>query len=277
METEYLLRINKKINSSSIEDEFHCLRSICLSITDYCNLSCKYCPHSTFFENRKVFMDDSVITELSKQLSYLKFDGLISISGFGEPTLHPNIYSIVEQLSGFNLQIISNGLTDISYDRISKYADIIISMHNKADYIKINEALYRVPHILRNHDISDATSTFTPCNRYKFHRDSMNKNICYYPFYKIMIDYDGAYLLCQEDWRRTSKQYNIFDIDIQRYFTSYIHQTKLDMLFQPRSSQVCTGCDVCGKLIGEAYVRYFIKKYNLEKEEVLLKDEFSFK
>ena len=276
METEHLLRINEKINSSSIEDEFHCLRSICLSITDYCNLSCGYCPHFTFFENRKVFMDDSVIAELSKQLKYLKFDGLISISGFGEPTLHPNIYSIVEELSGFNLQLISNGLTGVSYDRISKYADIVISMHNKSDYTKINEALCGAPYIVRNHDILDPASSFTPCNRYKFHRDGTNKNVCYYPFYKMMIDYDGSYLLCQEDWRRISKQYNIFDMDIYEYFISYIHQTKLNMLFQPRSSYVCTGCDVCGKLIGERSIRYFIKKYNLGKE-VLLKDEFSFK
>ena len=33
---------------------------------------------------------------LAKELSYYKWDGVISVSGYGEPLLHPNIGDIIK-------------------------------------------------------------------------------------------------------------------------------------------------------------------------------------
>lgn len=261
MEAEHIARIKEKINSSSIEDEFHCLRSICLSITDYCNLSCSYCPHATFFKNRKIFMKDTVVEELSKQLRKYHFDGMISISGMGEPTLHPNLIEIVKTLSMFSIQVISNGLNSIDYKELTKYAELIISLHRKEDLHLIQKNLGTAQYILRNHDISDQNSSFTPCNRYEVNSVANLHHICHYPFYKTTIDYDGSYLLCQEDWKRYSKKHTIFDIDIYKYFTEYLHNMKMNMYLYSRNILPCSCCNVDGRLIGEEYVEYFKQKY----------------
>lgn len=263
METEHIERMKSRISKLNIEDEFSCLRSICLSVTDMCNLQCEYCPHSTYFENANNYASLDMIHELKRQLSFYKYSGMISISGMGEPTLHPQINEIVEILQSFDLQIISNGLTNFDYRNIAKYACIVISIHDMNNEHIIKNNTSNVECIYRNHDIHSSVSEFSPTNRWNQDLDNTISSICYYPFYKTTIDYDGSYLICQEDWKRYSKKYTIFDIDIRKYFTEYLHSIKMMMFHHPRSISPCDKCNANGLVLGGEYAEYFKNKYNI--------------
>jgi len=42
---------------------------------------------------------------------------------------------------------------------------------------------------------------------------------CNYPFYKIMIDADGAYEICEADWAgKTKTEFTCEDVNIKDYF-----------------------------------------------------------
>lgn len=67
-----------------------------LSITDACDLSCRFCCHGTPLNNDKRHVSASRLAELSHQVRPYEFFS-IKISG-GEPTIHPSFREICESL-----------------------------------------------------------------------------------------------------------------------------------------------------------------------------------
>lgn len=81
--------------------------SVCLWITDVCNLSCKYCYASPF--SGKI-MDTYRLYQLVDELTELEvFD--IAFAG-GEPFLHPNVFDVIARTvnSGMQVGVLSNGV-----------------------------------------------------------------------------------------------------------------------------------------------------------------------
>ena len=80
--------------------------SVCIWISDVCNLSCKYCYASPF---SGIVIDTARLYEILEELINLKVFGIV-LAG-GEPFMHPDIYEIIEYCLDRNVQlgILSNG------------------------------------------------------------------------------------------------------------------------------------------------------------------------
>lgn len=97
------------------------IESMALIITTNCNLSCQYCYYTQKNENykrSKNYMSFDRIERLFKTYSKDKKLNVIALSG-GEPFLHPEIYKIIDFISGYaeNITVLTNG-TLLDEDKI---------------------------------------------------------------------------------------------------------------------------------------------------------------
>lgn len=95
--------------------------SICIWITDVCNLSCKYCYASPFSGN---IMDANRLYPLLDELNELEVFDIVFAGG--EPFMHPHIFDIIEYAlnSGMQVGVLSNGVA-LDEDVRSRLADIV--------------------------------------------------------------------------------------------------------------------------------------------------------
>ena len=88
------------------------------------------------------------------------------------------------------------------------------------------------------------------------------KQVCYYPFYMILIDYDGEVLLCPHDWNKTLKfgnlkQKTFFDI----WNGKALNGIRKRLSNSDRNFGACKNCDVLGTIIGkDSFEAWDIKK-----------------
>ena len=89
------------------------------------------------------------------------------------------------------------------------------------------------------------------------------KNKCYWPFYKMVLDWDGGILLCCEDWFKLSKKHinNTFNINthtIEEIWNSdYLNEYRSYLKEGKRTKSICNKCNMHGEKIGKEYVEYF--------------------
>lgn len=73
-------------------------RRICITVTDWCNRKCSYCPVGEFGTKRGT-IKDSVFDVFVRRLAEIKWNGMASLGGYDEPASHPGIVDLVERLS----------------------------------------------------------------------------------------------------------------------------------------------------------------------------------
>ena len=251
----------KKIETVTIKKAIDCLRVVTLNISEKCQLKCPSCPRSYGYPNQDLYMDVNTAYKIKQHLDKINFTGIVSISGMGEPCLSPLIYDIVAMFHPYKVQLITNGLADVNYRLLSNYADIIVSVHNTG-YSNILEQKFRdVAVIFRNHDTYSNQCELIPTNRggWLFNENKKDR-VCYFPFYKVCIDYDGSYLLCPDDWRRISKKpdIDVFHMDLKTYFCDYIKDDLLKLITMGRLKSPCSECNANGMLMGKDIVEKYI-------------------
>lgn len=105
--------------------------SVCIWISDMCNLSCKYCYASPF--SGKVIEADRLY-EIIEELTNLQVFGIV-LAG-GEPFMHPHIFDIIDFCTSRNVQlgVLSNGVLfdEVSIQRLDE------SVKNKKFILQIS-------------------------------------------------------------------------------------------------------------------------------------------
>lgn len=240
--------------------ELDCLRSIEINISNVCNLKCPFCPHSlSSFKQEKSMMSVETAELLASQLHDINYNGYICIAGFGEPTLNSSAIDIITTLKDFKLVLVSNGipLSKSDFEKISTMCKLKISVHHWDMMPMFKEKFENTNAIFRNHDMQNPEMNMY--NRNGIFKKLNNYNgICYYPYYEIMIDYDGCYLQCNADWERKSKtKASLYNTHIKDWFIG--NPLKTDMVKGRENCKHCC-CDINGKMIGEKYFNYFNKK-----------------
>ena len=81
---------------------------------------------------------------------------------------------------------------------------------------------------------------------------------CHFPFYKLMVDYDGRVLLCSHDW---SKKLIAGDLNTQSVSDVWTGKpmafVRQRLMNKDRSFMPCAGCNVDGTLNGkESFERW---------------------
>ena len=239
--------------------------------TELCNRVCSFCPRSNpkVYPNLNLNMKLETAQLISDQLFESNYDGEISVTGFGEPTLNKNILDIIAIFSSrFTTSMVTNGdnllssklkldnivdsgldvLTVDCYDgpdHFKKLYDFLLPLNKRINY-KIRDmfddgssSLFEEFNLNnRGGILGEVKSVLRPCNL---------------PMYKAMIDWNGDVLLCCNDWSRKEKGLgNVLVDNFSNLWTSNRFDSIRRELIKGNRKNIdaCSGCNVDGLLVG---------------------------
>ena len=247
-----------------------------LSLIDVCNRKCVFCPKSNedVAPDTYQMMNRAIIDKIHDQLKEIEFNGSISLCGYGEPTLHPQFLDIVKLLSGYKLEVITNGdsilKNKLSIDEIYNAGvdKLLISDYDRnpiwEDYTKkyldliVRDRYDDGSDVYEEYDFNNRGGTLWELNK-------SNNSPCYLPSYKTIIDWNGDLVLCCNNWINKKVFGNIHssssisDIWMSDELTHY----RKELLKGNRHSLIpCNNCNVKGTLLGKEQAQLWIEKEN---------------
>lgn len=261
----------RSLQEQGVTDLWSTLRSVEINPTELCNRTCGFCPRTDpkLYKNSKKFIDPSLCTLIGQQLE--NFTGRIGFVGFGEPLLHPNLVDCVANIRAACptaqwIEINTNGdvLTRELAIELAEAGctNITISLYDKdtTEYFTEMLAGVNVQLILRHYY---NPTTINLVNRINIiskggaHVDL--KKPCYMPFYKLFIDWDGSYLLCEQDWEKVTSRftYNVREKTIKEFWLEDLNRYRVNLMVGNRGMNPCSKCDIDGTKHGEASFRMF--------------------
>lgn len=239
--------------------------------TELCNRTCSFCPRHDpeVYPNQNLNMSISTAETLLDQLIENEYVGLVCFSGFGEPTLNPDIWHLIKLFTEqFRVEMITNGdrFTSgyYSVDQLSecKLDSIIIDAYDGEQQYELFENLFKnYPGQYRIRKSYD-TNTIDCIQEYNFNNrggilgwrnTEYAKNSCYLPMYKTFVDWNGDILLCCNNWdRKNPRLGNIHDDNIRNIWSSdTLNAVRKNLLNGHRHCvQACKNCSVEGTKVG---------------------------
>jgi len=226
------------------------LVSIVISPTDLCNRTCSFCPHSMGFPNKKNYMHIVLANKLAEELSELKWDGVISVSGYGEPLLHPNIDNIIKAFTsrGISTRLITSGdrilngkFTAEEIDSWGLLSIKIDCYDGQDDVDKMNEILKDLKTYKRI-----TTGPIDLSNRagYLWFANNMKKP-CYQPSLKSIVDWNGDVYVCCEDWSKETSFGNVYKQSFSSIWLSEeLHDIRMRLQNGIRTFSTCKNCNI---------------------------------
>lgn len=259
------------------------LSSVDITTIDLCNRTCVFCPRHDpkIYPNRNLRMTRDGADIISKKLKDINYKGTIAISGFGENLLNPDIIDIVKAFRNHNKEcyiecntngdpikrslvesLLEAGLTCLNinlYDgpeQVDKFEELLAGL-------PINTYKYRV-HWNTDHGIiyNNRSGLITWIEDDSIKTNAINSP-CYYPFYKMMVDWNGDVLFCANDWGRTRVIGNLLQQSVSEIWLS-THMKKIRMRLSEgnRNFNPCNTCNVNGTLVGKKSFDLLMGYYN---------------
>lgn len=256
----YFEEVKQTTTPKEICTELDCLTTISLNVSDYCNKSCAYCPHGQGYEPElNSMMSTGTARKIRDRLQELKDKNVmprLTISGMGEPFLNSDLEEILIILKDFHPIILTNGTVQPTW---AKELPVIISVHDKKEEAELRAAWPNAR--FRDHDPESLGFELHVTNRNDYKGDFIiYTGTCYCPFYKMVIDWDGSYLKCAEDWLRESKAmyHDVYHESIEDWFCHRLTELKRVMVkFGRECEPTCCHCNIEGTMMGgEAYDWY---------------------
>jgi len=264
-------------DAGSVADPMTSLVSIELNITELCNRKCVFCPRvdPNVYPNRNLNMTLELVDRIATEVARENLKCRISFSGFGEPLLHTGFIQILKLIRA---HLPSNTIEmNTSGDRLDP-AKIRELYEAGLTYLYVN--LYDGPEQrawfetmfadagaedgrwrLRPH-WPDATEDFgltlnnrsgmvnAPAIRLGPISEPLRMR-CHYPFYKMLVDWNGDVLFCSNDWGR---EIVVGNLERQGLRDIWLSDRMLDvrraLAKGDRTSSPCSRCNVHGVLHG---------------------------
>lgn len=286
------LNKNKKL-----PDGFPTFSSIEISINGACNRRCFFCPRvdKKNYPNILNSLNVDTFKNLIHDLKKINFNGRISFSGFCEPLLTKNLDTYVkfakDSIRDLTIEIVTNGdplLAKNGETRLKKLFEvglnnIRVSLYDGSHQVDLFESLKNKlsltdeQFIIRKRYLGpDKSYGMTISNRagsvklknevfeLKELKEPLRQS-CYYPFYKVLIDYNGDVLMCSNDWKKELSMGNIMDKSIITIWSDpKFLELRKKLINADRNHKPCNVCDVNGTLNGrrsfDEWKDYFSKK-----------------
>jgi radical SAM protein with 4Fe4S-binding SPASM domain len=251
------------------------------NITGSCNRSCSFCPVSdpAVYTKTSDGLDVQLFEKIVRDLVEINYSGKILFSAFSEPLLHKQVEELIatarKNLPNVRIEMVSNGDV-LTTKKLKKLFDagldtINISMYDGAHQIEHFTKMREEANVnedgivLRRRYFENGNYGITISNRSGLvnsneFRDENEASItelplkhqCYYPFYMILVDYNGDVLLCPHDWNKTLKFGNLKNeklFDIWR--GKVLNSIRKRLANSDRDFGGCKACDVLGTVIGK--------------------------
>jgi radical SAM protein with 4Fe4S-binding SPASM domain len=186
--------------------------------------------------------------------------------------LHPQLIEIVKILgNGIHLEMVTNGdkvTTKIIKELFANGLDIIvISMYDGPHQIEQYQKIFKEAnisessYILRDRWYSiDEDYGVKLTNRAGVSTNGNQNEVdqylpCYYPFYSMMLDWNGDVMLCVQDWNKKIKMGNIAISSLFDVWTSSNFKKYRDILKKgKRILSPCSNCNTNGTLHGKNHL-----------------------
>ena len=265
------------------------------SLSGLCNRVCVFCPRSNpkEFPNLNKHMSIESYTRVIEDLKNINYNGGIIYSGFSEPILYKYIFEVIKitktLLPKSRIELITNG-DHLKLEKLKKLFE--------AGLTQISVSLYDGPHQIENFkklkldaSLSDEqfdlrfrwanvesdnglnfginlTNRAGAINMPEINVNTLKQEIkkkCFYPFYQIMVDYDGSALLCNHDWHKKLILGNINEKSILDIWNNQVYKkTRGNLSKAMRIDSPCNKCDANGMMMGGEFVKewenYYEKK-----------------
>ena len=262
-----------------------------ISESGVCNRKCSFCPRSASdFKEVKEFISPKLHCKLIDELKNENYQGVVRYSGFVEPLLDKNIFSLISEVSAklplARSEIVTNGdvLNRIRLKKLFKagLSTLLISVYDgpedaiKFEKMCLEENLKPSQYVIRHRYYSkEKDFGLTISNRAgmmenaEFKINALKeplKEKCFYPSYTFFMDYNGDVLMCAHDWGKKRILGNLNKSSFTELWTSNYTKISRSMLISGnRSISPCNICDVNGTLIGKKHVDAWKIKYEKKK------------
>ncbi len=274
----------------NIEEEIQYYKGIPLfsllefNIFGACNRACSFCPVSdkSFYKNVYQGIDYELYTKVIKELEILSYSGTILYSAFSEPLLNKQVFELIKStkalLKDANLEIVTNGDVILKNERVlnklfeSGLDTLLISVYDgkkefeefknliRRNNVKDNVILRRRYYDGSNYGIIfsnrgglvDTTEFVEKADEPTPQAKLPLMRTCYYPFYQMVIDFNGDVLMCAHDWKKELVLGNVKDqsiLDIWKSRKMNFAQTRLSN--EERTFKPCSNCNVLGDVMGK--------------------------
>ena len=288
----------KKQNEYNINSQkIPYIQSVEFSINGACNRRCFFCPRVDEKKYKNIYesLPMEYFLSVLKDLKSNNYNGRFSFSGFCEPLLTKDLYKYIKNikliLGNVEIEIVTNGdplkkngetLLKQLFD--NGLTNIRISLYDNENQIKYFNSIKKSlmlndeQFILRKRYLGPAKSYgMTISNRagsIEIKNDFFElkklpeplKESCYYPMYKVLIDYNGDVLMCSNDWKKQQIMGNVKNSTISNIWNSekFIEMRK-KLIKKDRNHLACNVCDVNGRLNGEAPFKSWVKYFKNSK------------
>lgn len=278
------------------------LLSVEINPTELCNRQCVFCPRSDprIYPNRKLHMEVRLAERVADELKANESCARISLSGFGEPLLHPALADVVHAIRSRlpNNTIESNTNGDrLTVERIQKLYDagitfIYVNCFDGPEQIPFFEERFEKAGIdpsryrLRKHWQSEENNSDFGLKLNNRSGNVQSDTVealkpleeplelpCYYPFYKMLVDWNGDVLFCSNDWGRKIIIGNILEVGIRElWLSSRMFEIRKRLMHGNREHEPCNTCNVHGTLHGgssfQQLLKHYVENNMLESSEV---------
>lgn len=275
------------------------LRSILtieLNITELCNRKCVFCPRidPQIYPNQNLNMDLRTVERLVEEVENNAIYPRFSFSGFGEPLLNKKLPDFIRhirsQLPEHTVEINTNG-DRLTTEKVRNLFDsgltyLYINMYDGPEQadgfheLMRNSGVESARYQLRPHWIGCEGDYGLTLNNRSGAVNSPTINLlplkeklsrrCHYPFYKLLLDWNGDVLFCSNDWGRKIIVGNVHERALEEIWLSPVmREIRERLLNADRSQSPCNTCNVNGLITGAESVKVLLRHY-VEREEILI-------
>ena len=280
--------------SAGLQTPLTSILTIELNITELCNRKCIFCPRidPKVSPNQNLNMEIELVQRLVAEVKRLGIYPRFSFSGFGEPVLNKSLVDFIShirsELPNHTIEINTNGdrlnpekvrsffSAGLTYLYINLYdgPEQAEGFHQLMSDSGVDKARYQLrPHWVgaegdygltlnnRSGTVNSPTINLLPLKQKLDRR-------CHYPFYKMLLDWNGDVLFCSNDWGRKIVVGNLMSLSLEEIWLSPILREIRSRLLQgDRSQSPCNTCNVNGLITGSNSVKVLLRHY-LAKEEI---------
>lgn len=283
-----------------IDDDFDETRGVRLplfsliefNLSGLCNRTCVFCPRvdPAIFPNRNEHIPLELYEKIMRELAELSYTGMINYAGFGEPLLTKRLDVLITMTKrhcpSARLEMVTNG-DSATAERLRALFDagldtLLVSMYDGPE---------QLPHFERMREEAGLTNEqlllrvrWLPAEQHfgialsnrggsvEIREAGVTrlseplKRRCHYPFYMVMVDYDGSLLLCPHDWGKKLVIGNLNqDRIVDLWDGDAMQQVRKRLAAADRDFAPCDVCDVDGTLMGARHFQAWRRHYDLRE------------
>tara|TARA_Y100000590_G_scaffold305812_1_gene344963 strand:+ start:202 stop:1125 length:924 start_codon:yes stop_codon:yes gene_type:complete len=257
--------------------------------TELCNRRCVFCPRSDvdLYPNQNLHISLDLCSKIADELRSLNYKGGVALSGYGEPTLHPEFIEMVKIFGkDIRTELITSGdfitpqvAADLYKAGISQ---ILVSLYNGPHQVEPFHEIFAKAKVPRSHyflrdrwynmesdygvKLTNRAGTVTEGNQVEV----LENRPCFYTHYSMSIDWNGDVLLCVQDWNKKIKMGNLNNQSLLEVWSSPNFNKYRKVLGNgKRALMPCKACNTDGTLHGKNHHEGWVNYFNIAKDQSL--------